>query len=98
MGISNKTNLKQQLNEMLTISKAFAHHNRYNMLKLIQSRSAINQTELAFQLKLRQSSVHAHINQLKRAQLVSTQFVKGMGILHYNDDKVKEYKDWLNSF
>lgn len=94
----NSNSKSKQLNEMIQISKALSNPIRIEILNLVKDRISLNQTELSIHLNMNLSHVHTHVASLRRSNLITLDFIKGIGFLNLNDEKLNEYSQWLNKF
>lgn len=92
----NANSKHQEINEMIKISKSLSNPIRIEILKLIKDRISLNQTELSTHLNMKLSHVHIHVSILRRSNLIELQFIKGIGFINLNNEKVNEYLLWLN--
>lgn len=56
------------------IGRALAHPARVRILQILKEQPCVKNTDLIFELDLCKKTVHDHINKLKDAQLVKTEF------------------------
>jgi DNA-binding transcriptional ArsR family regulator len=92
----NSNSKSKQLNEMIQISKALSNPIRIEILNHVKDRISLNQTELSINLNMNLSHVHTHVAILRRSNMITLKFIKGIGFINLNDEKLNEYCDWLN--
>lgn len=95
MGLIKPNNYNKEEIKFAQIADALSHPARTRIIGLIQEEIVVTQASLVSYLNMNKASVNRHLNCLRRANLLLSQYQTHYDILHLNEETLKQFEKGL---
>lgn len=98
MGVTKRVGFKEDINNIAEVFKALGHPARIQIMNILLSRDSCSCGNIVEVLPLAQSTVSAHLLELKKAKLVNITFSGKSSIYSVEKDKLNVLNQFISNY